>query len=529
MSDKDFATEILELLNALEQRVHADPALAAEYKHQQAGFPAPVGDQHSALRFREWFLLEHSPSTLGAPPILAWSPEGAEDGSTWEALLGARFGILRPLEGAEESVFEELWTGRRIELVAAPGAGETELLMVGWFAPLGDEVNLPLPGARALVVPGLEQALVRDLAQARADNPRGRLSHLACEQMMLAIANANAPEGYPKDIVATVDLEAELAALLLHVEAWSVDRALDVLAIDGDAVLLEQLAFDTDVDLEALRRLMLEYRESLGDETEPKVATAPAAENLGLASESVAAALEAFDSSAGNKPVGDRFSELEAALGLEAGSTEEGAPLEDDDAEALGPGDLPGLPFWIASWAWEMGQVDTAPTESELKVLATWTDFLNASRDGKLDAPEIMRSDLTAFLMASPDDAELERRVNGLARFLRWLETEQQAGVDGLAEGLENELGACLKAAVSSNAELASNAVRADATAVLTRTDPPTVEAEDGQAVEVEGLPEAARAHCQPGDRVLGHWTAGQFRVAAWMPQELLPSTPQTS
>jgi hypothetical protein len=311
LSEKDFATEILELLNELEQRVLADPALAADYKHRQAAFPAPAGDQHSALRFREWFLLEHSPSTLGAPPILAWSPAASDDGSAWEALLGARFGILRPVEGAIDPVFEELWTGRRAELVTAPNADDCELLMVGWFAPLGEEIELPLPGARALAVPGLEQALVRDLAQARIENPRGRLSHLACEQMLLAIAHANAPKGYPKDLVESVDLEAELAALLANAEGWGVDRALDILAIDGDAGLLEQIAFESEVDLEALRRLLLEYRESLLDETDQP--EAPAEHAVDLAPEAIAAALDAFDAAATGNSVSDRFSALETS------------------------------------------------------------------------------------------------------------------------------------------------------------------------------------------------------------------------
>jgi hypothetical protein len=151
---------------------------------------------------------------------------------------------------------------------------------------------------------------------------------------------------------------------------------------------------------------------------------------------------------------------------------------------------------------------------------------VEANRESPIDAAELQRIDVTGYLMAVGSESELQNRLDGLMRFLNWLGTEQECAIGDLAAQLQGELGSFLKVAVIANAELAEGAVRADATAVLVITKPPTVEAEDGQAVEVEGLPESALERCRVGDRVMGHWAAGHFRAAAWVPEELLPPVP---
>ena len=511
--------DLLTLLVQLEARVLADPVLERDYAHQRRRFPAPQGDEHAMLRFREWYLLEHAPEALGAPPALCWAPDEPAAGSPWEQLLAARFGVARFPDPEDPDHVEEMWTGRRVELAAPlPGADE-ETLLVGWLTATGEGISeAPLPGARVLAIPGLRAALQRDLAQARVAQPRSRLSQRGCEEILRGIAEAASAALGGGRAPSAEDFATALEALLVDQPGEDAERALAMRAQHGDEALLEELAFHTQVDLDETRRLLLEQRDAAATATR-RGATATRGD---ADAETVAAALAAFDAAAGQASLAERFAELEAALGLEPGISEEGAPL-DEEAEELGPEQLPGLPFWIASWAWETEQTAAAPSREELLVLAELTDFLGASHDQDLDAQDLARTDLLAFLVAAPDDAGYARRAAGLQRFTLWLENEQQAQLDGLAEALEGGLGERLHTAVRVNAMLASRATARDDSATLVAVDPLQVEGRDAD-VPVRGLPADGADVYRVGDRLLGRWLDGAFEAAAWIPQDVLPA-----
>ena len=527
-----------ELLDELWTRVLAEPVLAAEQLDARRDFPQQPGDVHGEARFREWFLLERPAVALGAPPALAWAPQEIVPQTAWSGLLEALFGVYRVVaDGCDAdddgALVQELWTGRRFQLDGTlPGLEEDELI-VGRTAPAGEHDATLLPGTRILSVPGMIEALRADLAEARLQQPRARLGQLDTERMFasatpLARADEDAAGESLSAEESTARLHEALDALLIDQPGWDADRAFALLGEGGQEELLDRLAFDSRTDLEEARRLLVAYRHAL---TPPMSGTEGAdlpQSSVGgdLDHEAVAAALEAFDDANADAELNTRFAKLEQALGLESGVSKEAEPLVDAAPAGesdFGPQALPGMSFWIATYAWEMEQLGTPAGADELRGLAFFADFLNDSREGELDAQDVAAADVCAYLLAAPNPEDLERRLRDTARFLAWLRDEQQAALEHCLAGLatDGHLVELVRAAVYANAILRAAEVTADGQAIVCDVDPLQVESEEGPA-PVDGFPEDADLGPRTGDRLLGHWQGGRFQVAAWLPATLL-------
>ena len=106
--------------------------------------------------------------------------------------------------------------------------------------------------------PGLLPALERDLAAARVKQSRARLSQLELEKLCNWVPASAEPNEEGLE-----ELETSLHALLAADPNWNLDRLTQSVAEKGLGETLNLLAFETELDLEPLRRLLPEYEHAL--------------------------------------------------------------------------------------------------------------------------------------------------------------------------------------------------------------------------------------------------------------------------
>lgn len=528
---RDPAAEAL--LAELERRVTATPAVATEHERARSTWPHDASDPRARLRFREWFLLERSADSLGAPPAVAWAPReiGPEDEDPWARLLGSHYGIHR-VDAAEAGALHltDLATGRALRLAPAPDLPPGTLLF-GRSIPDAAGGQSLLPGWRIASGGVLADAFAADLAAARAAMPRARVSQLEIERLWAAAQEtAEADREAAAQLPTVPVLIRALPSLLTEAPPeWNAERALAVLEEEGAEGLLERLAFETEVPLEPIRAWLTDLRGAVSREEaaaqEPARAPERDPRDLPLADcdpEEVRAALAAFDRErAMGSDFGTAWSHLLSALQLANESDE--PDLFDDRAggEPIGPPSLPGLSFWVEAWAWEAAQGATPPRPSQVAAARSFTQFVEALHEGPTDAAEIGASDLWAFLSGSPDAASLEDRKRDLDPFLRWLRQEQGADLP-LEEMLaaESPRGRRLTASVTVNAALADRRAAAVQSVRLARVQPMRVQTETQEEAPVVGFPAEAERWARTGDALVGRWEGGVFRAAGWFPSE---------
>lgn len=335
MTDED---EIVRALAVLEARALEEGGFASERAAARAEFfgGAQSSDEIAQLRFREWFLLERPSAAWQTPPI-----QGLAHALVAEGLLEAE--IVAALSNSFCSVFEvtsvvagegawlrDLSSGGEHPLLEREGAAALQVgdVLIGRLFVLGPTANRISRATALFRDAKLRRALERDLEAARARR-RGvpRLSQSELEALFWQRevspgggAVTRAREWLEASGIApeTVDaVFAELAARPADEQRWAVG------AEDALGAVLEQLAFETDVDLEIARRLLLAawveigQRASAGSESETPSANQE---------RDVRAALEAFDRGrAEGRDLERLFAQLERDLGLEA---EEDEPLD---------------------------------------------------------------------------------------------------------------------------------------------------------------------------------------------------------
>lgn len=514
------------LLEALDAQVRAIAPVASERERAWREWPRS-GDARAAERFREWFLLERASESLGAPPAAALAPRelGERESDPWTRLLEAQFRVLSVEPGVRtgHARLTDLWSGLEFEEVALPEAALGCCLLLGRIAPQARGGRL-LPGWRGIGDPELADALADDLVRVRAEQARTRLSQREFEILL-------EPHLAPEPSAPAEDPHEALAHLLAPARAWSLERALAVLERGGAAALLDEVAFDSEIPLEPLRRLLAEWNVRAANlETGSGRATT---QDAVVETERVDRALEAYDRArASGIGVVQAWKDLRAALDLGAAGKEEEEDLplpDDDEAEAMGPEELPGLEFWIEAWLWERRRQEQPVPPEEVAAARQFARFVERLHDAPRDAAEISASDLWAHLAAAADPAELERRETRLSGWIRWLREEQDAfSTEDPAEWTAQERER-LRASVALNAQLRGAPVAHAATAALAALAPPRVATEQGDWVEVIGIPARAAPPLAPGDLLFGCWESGAFRLVAWYPQRQPQPSPSES
>ncbi len=501
------------LLQSLERRVLETPGLAGEWSRTRELYALGSADPGCLARFRQWFLLERPSELLGAPPVVVFAPDPVPEDSPWECLLDSFLGIFRP-RGGEDAVdlggplwLEDLWSRRPV--LARPGSQGRwpagEFLAVGRLVLADEEQYEPLPGLLILRAPGLAEALERDLAAIRARDPRARLSQETCERLFAPFLPAPAPA---RDLE---ELERALAAVVED-SGLSLDTLRRDLLEDGPGEVLDRLAFDTRLDLEYLRTILLRWHLLLT--APPPVAEPPGAPpRVPLVP---AAALARFDSGRDQgRPLAELFHELEEDLGLPPG-TSEGEPGAVDPA-VRAPA---SFAVWVQAYTWEAEAGGRTLVSGERELLEAFAAFLDATGAVR-ELRELRPGHVLAFLLQG-EARELATRARRLQPFLRWAVAEQEAELADLPAHLAGSLGDRLQQIATCNAAWRQQQRRGHtwARAELAPDGSWLLRDAAGNAGPPADLAPATEASVRPEDAFLGSWQDSAFRIAAWLPAE---------
>ena len=554
----------LEILGA---ELRRDDALGEAFEASIKEFfrgPAPsggsVGDTLLAgRRHLEWFLVESN--AVGAATVadrLGESFTGrladvrAEEGDeVAEALEGAFSALQRSHTGIFE--VEDVRQGAGAWLRDVTGFGSFALgdaglaehlsggeLLVGRLFPAGDGVHLASPAA-ALVDGGLvSEAIRRDLERIRNQSASKvlRVSQGELEVMFFGAGGATVSASAPaqsKDLAGSRDPVGE-ATSLLREAGLDPARARDSVArlareprdssklvhgaSDVLGRILEELAFDTGVDLEEARRALLAAWELVSAESEArpeKLANGtPSSNGDDAAAEARIAAINAFEAgrASGGDP-GQLIESLRRDLGIAA---------EDDSTETDRPApDFPGVVgAMIEEMRWELSATQAgveAETLAPLSHLATFAKPIGVFE-------ELRGRDLFQFATfwlqekrALRSDEEATRLVSALRIFCEWSLDAHEVDLgseflDAL-DGLETSLPRVRRAneAIPESARVSADDEDVDTgelyeivamdgrAAVSFETSGDRVQTVGGEVITVI-LEDELRGHLQPRDRV---------------------------
>jgi len=516
-------THLDEIARGLERcyaRIEADEALGAEFASSRGDFfarPEAAALPGAELRHLEWFLLERPSPALGAIPLIAFGAPGAQPELSPElraALLGSLPGAFEVTSAGEAdgAWVRDLFTQGELLLSTSDGAAPLAAgdLLVGRLFPLGDGTFVPSPAVSLYRNPELLAAVRADLAAMRQAR-RGvlRIQQLELEQLFHAHAPAAAtgagderPD--PGAALRAIGIdEPEVNTILAGLRAAASKG-------DGGAVteLLSQLAFDTPVDLERARAILLDAWHAERRTTEPSAPRADAR-----------AALAAFDRGrVEGKDLELLFRELERDLGLE---DDPGA-----DDEAAGAPDFPGVvSAMVEEFLWDVEReqgAERARALAPLRKLGEYAHDIGVFEDlGRLRLLDFC----ARWLLEETElgAAELGAVLDALGEFCAWAEERHELP-------LAREFGTPLRALRQSVPRLAA---ARGALARATGGQLFVVAGIRGERVELRG-PDGASLEVPLAARLREHLRAGDWLrlvgeprvVAAVYPAEIREALP---
>lgn len=448
------ALRLHEALQRLHRRAQQDHRLVAEFQRARREF---FGVEDSTrvrpaaeLRFLEWALLERESLALAAVPLDVLSLPGDD-----ELLRGSVVGVYR-LETVQDDRADarDLQDDDTVELLVPPGALQPGDLMVGRLYGTARSGWQP-SGAIAIYRPGqtLAAAFQRDLARLGLER---RLTQLELEHLLLrqqtpdrelhtsAAASPRVVDTAPRRQVEHVEAELEevLAAGGAPGLATQISDSLAQSVRPGEVIgpMLDQLAFDTKVDLDRAQRAMLELWSAHHEEEAP--AEAAPAEELPEVAELPGETLgqrlvRTLDEGLAQKrDVAELFRQLEAMAGIESDEEEDdddgfgaaGRSPRDPNDEDLTPdvGDLDPL---VTEWLWETRQEGS---QQEL-FLRTFLELqqnaaIPHTNVDDVTGQDLMRLLLHVYLQARADGRAVAVRgaFAALQGFSSWAEATQE-------------------------------------------------------------------------------------------------------
>lgn len=441
------------LQNALQKIFAAtvlDPQLIVEHQRARLEFfgarVLAAVTETAEQRFREWFVLERESERLGVPPVEASLL--SDDSATMLAdSLVSVFTVTESFGDTADLI--DLQDDEFYEVRVPADALQKGDLVVGRIHP--DPAGGWQPSvALAVYRPGavLAAAFKRDRATNDLDHQDHRLSQIEIEHLLLA----RKPFSTQIAKQPIEHLEAKLEGLLKGVDSslspTEISAALADAIRAGSVIgpLLDEFAFDTDVDLENLRILLLELWSAhhAGDlirppdsanpkpTAKPPVATAKddirKDESLG---ESLVRALDR--GLAEKRDVEELFAQIEAMAGIEPEVEDEDAeddPIDDLKKRAMLEGtDRGDLSPFVQEFLWE-----TAPKDPEVtRVLQILVDLQQNATVPHIDVESVTSQDLLrlllhCYLAAEPAArAATVRTAFGILReFYAWVEVTQE-------------------------------------------------------------------------------------------------------
>lgn len=424
-------------------RLTAEPRLYAELQRARREFfgvgsaPAPAlpGAADAAeLRFAEWFTLERDSDTLGAVP--ATLPAFAADA---QDLADSQAGVyLVQAVGQGGAAAVDLQDDSALELVVPPGSLAVGDLVVGRLFPAAAGQWTPSTAA-AIFRPGVELAAAFRRDVTRLDLDR-RLWQVEVEHLLLRRHDQARSPTAERPTPPVEHLEADLETLLQAAgsahAATTISERLATASRPGVVMgpLLDELAFDTTVDLDRARALLLQlWNAHHAGDAPPEAPSEPAAEEpLG------ARLLRTLDEGlAQQRDVGELFAQLEQMAGIEPAEDEQADG--DDEAAEIG-GDLGPL---VEEFLWETGRSD-APPASPLRLLVELQQnaALPHTDLESVTPTDLMRLLLHVYLGAPPGQraAHVRAAFAELQAFFAWAVATQEMPVGEVLHGCRGAL-----------------------------------------------------------------------------------------
>ncbi len=462
------ANRLHRALVTLRDRALADHRLAAEFQRTRREFFGVDSHQavrHTAeLRCIEWFLLEQESLALAATPIGVLKQPGDDD-----SLESSRVGVyLVESVTADRAEVRDLQDDEMEDLAIPPGVIEAGDLVVGRIYPASRGTWHPSP-AIAIYRPGhaIGEAFRRDLERLEIDR---RLTQIEIEKLLLQQATHNremTPVQDPPRLSAVAGapghrqverIEAELETVMAQGGAPGLTTQIsDSLAQTTrmgtvTAPLLEQLAFETKVDLDRVRRLLLELWNAHHAVEAPVEDAAPSGSQQvedvsgGTLGQRLARVLD--EGLSKKRDVEDLFRQLEAMAGIDGDDEDEDDALVDagrailDAAEGvdMGAGDFAPL---VTEYLWETKRSGTSAEGTlQLWVGLQQNAAIPHANLEDITAQDVMRLLLHCYLRAQPRArADSVRAAYAeLEQFSQWAETTQELSLKDALRGSSGAL-----------------------------------------------------------------------------------------
>lgn len=302
--------------------------------------------------------------------------------------------------------------------------------------------------AAAVFRPGasLGEAFRRDVE--RLDLGR-RLQQIELERLLLQRpGQSSSPTAEAASTAPLERLEADLEQALAEGgdehSAAAISQQLATADRPGRVIgpLLEQLAFDTEVDLDRVRRLALEIWNVWLQRRGPQDEAAPSQPPGASLGERMVRALD--DGLARHQDVDEVFANLERLAGLEPGAADDGEnPYDDEDGEESpieGNGNLDAL---VQEYLWEQGR-EQAPAAAALRL---WPGLQTNAALPNDDVELVTSQDLLRLLLhvylrtpAAERVAAVRATFAELQDFYGWLSKTHELELGAVLEGCRGGL-----------------------------------------------------------------------------------------
>lgn len=486
-------------------RVRADRTLAAEFVASRGEFfgDADLGadggraKEMAERRHAEWFLLERPSDGLETTPLIALDDGAVESDEATTFLDADMDSDAEDLEGGRDalagsfaSVFEitGVRAGEGVWVRDLAGAGEYPLeeadasralepgdLLVGRVFPVGDSLYRISHASGFFRDPHLLEAVRVDLDRARAER-RGvlRTSQRELERMFFGSSGSSARTA-PQDDAAqrAAAIRAARESLgQVGLDPSEVDDVLADLASEpydpesllpgaGDRLgaILSQLAFETDADLEALRRVLAAAWPALSAPAEPPPSSTgiPSKRHSTASAEPAAVrrALAQFDARrAQGMDLEASFRQLEQELDLD--SDDDAAASEADPDSAADSDESSGaLHAMIIEFLWDVERERGPAAARELAAIANFAQHAPPQVVFEdLGLRELLLYACLALPERAPNAAEARRWWRALVDFCEWTERCHDVPLARALEPLKSELETALERVATINEAL---------------------------------------------------------------------------
>lgn len=446
---RDEVQRQTECIARLAEQLSKQPRLQPELQRARRQFFGEdlrgAGNDAAEHRFAEWFLLERDSETLGDVPMMI--PPYSSD---VEELDGSIAGLFLVESLGDTVTATDMQNGEVVELAEA-GSLQVGDLLVGRLYPVRGERWAPSAAAPALR-PGRELAIafVRDLKQLELDR---RLFQIELEHLLLREHGGTSaslgggsrlleqkPDLVPAASAPLEHLEADLEQLLLSVgdqhSATDLSQQLSQSLRPGALIgpLLDELAFETDVDLDKARRLLLEIwnahhvGEVRSTEAAGSSSSGPPGETLGER------LVRKLDEGIGEQEdIETLFAQIERVAGIEPDDDADDDPRNTAIvAEVFETGSRDGddgdLSPLVAEYHWETGE-----NEPEHSALTLWVELQRNAAVPNTEveaivAGDLMRLLLHVYLRSGPTERkeQVQNAFDELRRFYEWVFETQE-------------------------------------------------------------------------------------------------------